>query len=169
MTSKHAAQLKVVHANNKRHGLTGTPLYFVWAKLFQRCYNKKNKYYKLYGGRGITVCDEWKDFSVFNQWAINNGYKPGLTIDREDNDGIYEPGNCRWVTQKVQCNNLRKNIVFVFNGESKTLSEWANSKLIYDRIYDRIFRQGWDFEKAYLTPVNEKFINKKFRKENNIA
>lgn len=95
---------------------TELKLYNVWSSMYQRCYNPRNTGYKNYGGRGITVCDEWnKDIigtnaAVINfvDWAKDNGYSSGLTIDREDNDGNYEPSNCRWVTWKVQLNNRRK-------------------------------------------------------------
>lgn len=90
------------------HGLSRTRLYNIWQAMKTRCYNKNHKFYKDYGGRGVKICDEWQhDFMSFRKWAINNGYKDGLTIDRIDVNGNYEPSNCRWATMSVQNKNKR--------------------------------------------------------------
>ena len=82
--------------------------------------------YKDYGGRGITVCDEWKhDFKNFYNWAMDNGYKEGLTIDRIDVNGNYTPDNCRWATLKQQGNNKRNTVYLTYEGKTRSLSEWA--------------------------------------------
>ena len=97
-----------------KHGMTNSRLYNVWQGMKQRCYYPKHDHYKDYGGRGITICDEWKnDFLAFYNWAMKNGYDKNApinqcTIDRIDVDGIYEPSNCRWVSQAVQIANKRK-------------------------------------------------------------
>lgn len=94
-----------------KHGQAGTRLYVVWCSMKDRCYNSSNKSYERYGGRGITVCDEWlHDFQNFYKWAIESGYdekapKGQCTIDRIDNNQGYNPDNCRWVDQKTQCSN----------------------------------------------------------------
>lgn len=101
---------KVMSETMKIHGLYHHPLYHVCTSLKQRCYNKKNKSYRDYGARGITVCDEWLiDFQSFYEFSISKGWEKGLQIDRINNNGNYDPLNCRFVTRKINCNN-RKTI-----------------------------------------------------------
>ena len=90
------------------HGMSYTRLYKTWCNMKSRCYNEHTKHFMHYGGRGIKVCDEWKDsFEAFMQWALSNGYSDALTIDRIDVDGNYEPSNCRWATMLAQNRNKR--------------------------------------------------------------
>ena len=87
-------------ANGKyRHGGIRDPLYKNWAKMKDRCENKNNDHWHRYGGRGIMICPEWQDYAIFRDWALANGHRPGLSLDRIDNDGNYEPGNCQWLTR----------------------------------------------------------------------
>lgn len=99
-------------------------LYHVWHSMKTRCYNKNHKAYYRYGGRGIIVCDEWKNsFKAFQKWAQQSGYKIELSIDRINNDGNYEPSNCRWATQEEQMNNMSRNKLFEYKGQIYTLMQ----------------------------------------------
>jgi hypothetical protein len=111
---------------NKTHGMKGTRLYRIWSGMKDRCLNRNSKYWDRYGGRGITVCEEWKTFENFMEWAKQNGYSKKLTLDRIDNDGNYEPSNCRWATMKQQQNNRSNNLRYTFKGVTHTLSEWSD-------------------------------------------
>jgi hypothetical protein len=95
--------------NNWQHGGCGTRLYEIWSGIKKRCLNPKNRNFRLYGGRGIIVCDEWKTFEGFREWAMVNGYADDLSIERINNDGNYEPGNCTWATPIEQGRNTRRN------------------------------------------------------------
>lgn len=96
-----------VRETSTKHGEHNRPLYHVWRSMKQRCGNKNSHVYQYYGGRGISVCPEWAEYIPFRNWALANGYARGLTLDRIDTDGNYEPSNCRWVTMSVQNSNKR--------------------------------------------------------------
>ena len=115
-----------------------------------RCYNTNRSQYTDYGGRGIVVCQEWlDDFMNFYNWAIDNGYKDGLTIDRINNDGNYEPDNCRWVDSKTQQRNRRNNRNFTYQGETHCLKEWCEILgLRYNTVVNRIHKSHWTIEQA---------------------
>lgn len=147
---------------HKTHGLSKTKLYFIWCSMKRRCEKPKDKAYCNYGGRGIKVCKEWHDYSEFHKWAMDNGYKQGLSIDRINNDGNYEPNNCRWVDRKTQNNNTRANIIIVVDNEKHTLSEWGRLlNVSYDLLHSRIRYYGNIPEvitKPYRITHNSKFI-----------
>ena len=93
-----------------KHGLYGSALYFVWNSMKSRCFTESYADYKHYGGRGIKMSPEWLDFSTFNSWAIQSGYKKGLSIERIDNDGNYEALNCKWIPKSDQAKNTRRTL-----------------------------------------------------------
>lgn len=130
-------------AKNHTHKQSHTKLHNTWLGMKSRCYNKNNDRYEQWGGRGITVCDEWKnDFVSFYKWSLENGYSEELTIDRIDNDGNYEPNNCRWTNQKQQSRNRRTNINITIGNSTKTLTEWCEIfNLPYKTINARYHRQ----------------------------
>lgn len=125
----------------------------IWDGIIRRCDNPNAGFYHRYGGRGITVCDEWRDFEVFYKWALHNGYKDDLTIDRIDNDGNYEPSNCRWATWKEQANNKSLNHILTFDGKSQTMTLWAEETGITRSAIKTRLKNGWSVEKALTTPI----------------
>lgn len=109
-----------------KHGMFGTRIYTIWNGIKRRCFDITDKGYERYGSRGITMCDEWKnDFISFYKWAMAHGYREDLTLDRINNDGNYEPNNCRWATRKEQARNTRKNKLLNYKGETHCASYWA--------------------------------------------
>lgn len=138
---------------NTTHGLRKTRLYRTWHHMRERCHYPKDARYAQYGGRGVIVCDEWKnDFQAFYDWAMDNGYRDDLSIDRIDVNGNYEPSNCRWTTLEVQANNKRTSHLITIGGETLTLSQWlAKAKLTRRAFYDRV-KKGMSEEQAILAP-----------------
>lgn len=126
-----------------------TRLYKIWCGMKYRCYNANYDGYNNYGGRGIIVCQEWiNDFGNFYEWAIKNGYKDTLTIERIDVNGNYCPENCKWATMKEQENNKRNNTVLEYNGEKRTVSEWADKlQVSKETLYSRL-KSGWSVERV---------------------
>ena len=145
-----------------KHHKTSTRIYHIWANLKQRCFYKNSISYKRYGMRGITVCQEWKDdFQAFYDWAIKNGYNDTLSLDRIDNNGNYEPLNCRWATRKQQARNTRRNRNITINGETHCLAEWAEINCISLSQIEGRLRNGWTYEKAITTPIRKKMRGNK--------
>ena len=136
------------------HKMSGEPEYMVWKKMKGRCYNENDPKYQSYGGRGIRICDEWKnDFVKFYE---NIGIKPGkeYSIDRVNNDGNYEPGNCRWATPKEQARNRRSSVYFEYNDNKMLLIDISKAVGIkYDVLYQRIFKYNWSPNRAFSTKV----------------
>lgn len=126
-----------------KHGLRDHPLYKKRLNIIDRCENKKYKGYSRYGGRGITICPEWRNsFLSFYTWAINNGWKNGFQIDRINNDCNYEPSNCRFVTSIENNRNKCSNKLVVYNGQTKSLAEWCEIfNVSYNQVASRLLRQ----------------------------
>lgn len=131
-----------------------------WDGMITRCYRATDPGFKNYGGRGITVCDEWlSSFDVFYEWALKTGFNPTLSIDRKDNNKGYSPDNCRWATMAQQASNRRGNQTVQAFGVIKTIAEWwRDSRCVvprYETIRQRILKYGWAVEDAITTPVRQ--------------
>jgi hypothetical protein len=127
-----------------------------------RTTNANEECYARYGGRGIRVCDEWMNsYEAFREWALNNGYSDDLTIDRIDTNGNYEPSNCRWATNKEQCNNRRTNVLIEWAGKTQNIEQWSQETGIpYKVLHDRYKRYGI-IPPQLFEPVNS--IKRKYR------
>ena len=137
-------------------GYVKTKLYWTWARMKTRCYYPKSKDFKNYGGRGISVCDEWKDdFKSFAIWAIDNGYQENLTLDRIDVNKGYAPDNCRWADFLTQGNNKRNNRKLTLNGKTLNLSQWSRITGIKENCIRERLRRGWSDEKTLTTPTGK--------------
>lgn len=151
-------------AGTIKHGKTNTRLFVVWSDMKARCFNAKNKNYKNYCGRGITICDEWvKDFKTFYDWAIANGYDENAprgkcTLDRINVNGNYCPENCRWTDSKIQSNNRRNNCFLVCNGVKKTVTEWAEELGIDNKRIFRRLNKGLSDEEIILIPYKKPLL-----------
>lgn len=139
---------EIATLSNTTHGKSHTRLYNVWLGIKNRCYKQSNKCYKNYGGRGIIMCDEWKnDFQKFYDWAIKNGYNQfekygNCTIDRINVNGNYEPNNCRWIDNKTQCRNKRTNNIIEYNGIKYVAIEFAEKfNINYSTLITRLNRK----------------------------
>lgn len=137
-----------------KHGESRTRLFKIWDNMIQRCTNEKYPRYQNYGGRGISVCEEWKEYTNFRDWAKTNGYSDQLTIDRIDNNKGYFPSNCRWTTYTAQNNNQRSNCLITYQGETNTMAEWSRKLgICYETLKARLKKHHWDVERAFSTPT----------------
>ena len=128
-------------------------LHTIWSNMKTRCDNPNVRAYQYYGGRGIKYCEQWEKWLPFKEWALSHGYREDLTIDRIDVNGDYCPENCHWVTKEEQMNNKRNNRIVEYNGESKTVAQWAKTLGIDNRaMWDRLFKQNMPKEKALTMP-----------------
>lgn len=139
---------------NTVHDLSKTRLYKIWTDMRKRCVNSKHWAFNRYGGRGITVCEEWQEFIPFYEWAMENGYEEHLTLDRVDNNQNYSPSNCRWATRKEQANNKSNTVLCRLHDMEYTISQLSDiSGISRNTLYNRIFVYGWSVEKAVSVPV----------------
>ena len=157
------------------HKKTRTKIYNLYHLIKARCYKPYTNNFKDYGGRGITMCDEWlgkNGFINFYNWATNNGYKEEIlpngknkwTIDRIDVNGNYEPKNCRFVTNEEQAKNKRNTVYLTYNGETLTQNEWAKKLNIYAGAIQWRLKKGWSVEETLSTPVKYGQRIRNFRK-----
>lgn len=144
---------EIVKIGSSTHGGTKSRLFKIWSGMHERCERENHKHYENYGGRGITVCNEWSDFATFEHWATETGYKDGLSIDRVDVDGNYTPANCRWATMREQQNNRRNNRKIEYNGEIHTVTEWAEITGIGKTTIKERLNMGWGAEKTLTFPI----------------
>lgn len=153
---------KMLISNSKTHGLSCHPPYRVYSHMKGRCCNKNDENYKRYGGRGITICDEWlSSFSAFYEWSMKNGYKSGATLDRIDNNSGYSPSNCRWTTMQVQSNNRRSNHYITYNEKTMSASDWSRETGINVGTIIARDRSGKTPEEI-LNPYVRRSINGKY-------
>lgn len=137
----------------QKHQKTNHRIYKIYRGMKSRCSCKTDYHYKWYGEKGIKVCDEWlNDFMSFYNWSMQNGYADDLSIDRINNNGNYEPNNCRWITQQEQCNNTRRNHYITINGETLTITQWAKKSGVNRKAIERKLKKGITGEKL-LEPV----------------
>lgn len=155
----NAQKMKNLHDKTRRHGLSDTRIYDIYKGMMRRCYNPNEEMYYNYGGRGIYVCDEWKDqedykgLKAFVEWAYKNGYDDTLSIDRIDNDGPYCPDNCRWATMVVQANNKRDSIQLTVGDTTYTYAQWEVASGINQNTIRRRCEKGYDPHTAVYTPT----------------
>lgn len=139
------------------HRETHSTLHRLWAGMKNRCNNTHAAKYAIYGGRGIRVCPEWEmNYLAFRDWCLANGYRQGLTIERIDVNGDYTPSNCVFATQKVQQNNRTNNHRITYNGETKTLSQWAEQLHMSYKMLEHRINRGWSVEEAFTIPKGGK-------------
>ena len=158
-SSRNCGCIRAEKLKNKEetHKMSKSRLYNIWKEILQRTTNEKNKNYRYYGGRGIGICNEWREnFETFAKWSNENGYSPNMTIERRDNSKGYQPDNCYWATMKEQSRNKRSNHWLTYRGKTKTITDWAEDiGMKKTTLTNRINRLGWSTEKALETPVKK--------------
>lgn len=138
-----------------KHGCWNDKIYKIWAAIIQRCTNPNHKHWKYYGGKGITVCKEWRKFEDFNE-DMGKKWKPGLQIERKNNDEGYFLENCCWATRKQQARNRKSNCPETYKGKTQCIVAWAEEFNIHPRtLHHRIRKLGWSIEKALTTTIKK--------------
>lgn len=139
------------------HGKSPERLWNTWINMRARCNKENDPAFRHYGGRGISICEEWNDsFVSFRDWAFSSGWEPHLELDRTNNDGNYEPSNCRWATREEQVNNRRCTTQLEFNGEIRTHSQWEKLLGLADGFIRRRLNRGFKPDEVLLIPVGMK-------------
>lgn len=152
---------KTLGAKSRTHGESHTRLHNIWTGMNNRC-NPKNSVSKRYGKRGIKVCEEWHDYTKFRDWALANGYKDGLTIERKNVDDDYCPENCTWILKEKQARNRGTTHWVDYNGKRMSLAEACEiAGLPYKQVFHRIVKANWPVEKALTTPIRVSELKRK--------
>ena len=138
----------------RTHGMTNTRLYTIWESMRARCNNPNNQRYNRYGGRGIKICKEWETFEGFRDWALASLYQDGLSIERIDFNGDYEPKNCKWIPKNEQAKNTSANRRVTINGQTRNLSDWARLSGIELHTIRHRIEKGYP-ESEWLVPPGE--------------
>ena len=142
-------QERLKEGTKTTHKLSKSRLYIIYNQMKSRCCRPTDVAYPNYGRRGIKICEEWKNnFKAFYDWAMANGYKDNLTIDRINNNGNYEPSNCRWCNKKEQARNTRHNHYITYRGVTHCVTEWAEIYKIDGKLLGTRLRAGWSFTRA---------------------
>lgn len=138
-----------------------TRLGSIYHNMKTRCTNPNYDKYKWYGGKGISICDEWMNsYDIFEEWALSHGYADDLTLDRIDPDGDYTPENCRWISRKEQANNRTSNHLITYNGKTQTIQQWSEELGILRSRIDRRLEAGWPIERIFTEPPHVEFHKK---------
>lgn len=155
LSSDKASERLKTHGLSKDNNHKTTRIYRIYSGMKNRCFNVKSLDYPNYGGRGITVCDEWRNsFEAFYNWAMDNGYNDNLSIDRINPNGNYEPINCRWVANDVQARNKCNTPYLTYKGETKPLAEWAEIKGVSLQTLHYRLKSGWTTDEILNVEVN---------------
>lgn len=156
---ERTAEAGKIKTHKIKYGDSAGRLYNIWYLMRYRCNNPKCHAYHNYGGRGISICTDWNDndtgYLAFKQWALDSGYTDSLSLDRIDNNGNYEPNNCRWADAFVQGNNKRNSAYLVYNGEKHTISQWARIIGMDMRTLHNRIKLGWKVEDALFRPLRK--------------
>lgn len=147
---------RILSEQRTKHGKSRERIYKIWYSMMRRCNTPSSSEYHNYGGRGISVCDSWHDFTSFYEWAIQSGYLPLMTLDRIDNNGNYCPENCRWVDMKSQSNNRRTNLLIEYDGRTQTATQWADELGISRQTLLYRLKSGWSLSDLFTEPVEKR-------------
>ncbi|MHB8815449.1 MAG: hypothetical protein ACYDAE_19565 [Steroidobacteraceae bacterium] len=155
MRTPNQTSFKPVHGMSRGSKDATPPTYLSWQRMKSRCLNPNDKDYRHYGGRGIRVCERWLKFENF---LADMGERPaGTQLDRRENNGHYEPGNCRWITKKQNSRNRRRSVMVTVDGVTRCAAEWAELKGLPLETVSARLKRGWSAERAVNTPLDARY------------